>query len=211
METRIQKITSSAHNLSIHVIPGHFATVHAHVNYYLDMTGIKNYHQTAKKAAEALSYHFLSQPVETILCLDGTEEICAYLAEKISGCGLNGFNRDLSICIFTPEISSSGQLLLRDNMKSMFKNRYILIMAASITTGQTVRQALEYIQYYNGHTSGIAAIFSNLEDIDGIPVNSIFQTEDFPDYRVYEISDCPFCKSGIKIEALINRFGYSKL
>ena len=39
METRILEIKSKSNSkIKIGVIPGHFATNHSHVNYYIDMT-----------------------------------------------------------------------------------------------------------------------------------------------------------------------------
>ena len=34
---------------------------------------------------------------------------------------------------------------------------------------------------------------------------------DLPGYASYEFKDCPYCKQGIKLDALVNSFGYSKL
>lgn len=40
METRMREIHArNASKVKIGVIPGHFATNHSHVNYYVDMTG----------------------------------------------------------------------------------------------------------------------------------------------------------------------------
>ena len=42
METRLQEIRSRGNkNIKIGFIPGHFATNHSHVNYYVDLTSIK--------------------------------------------------------------------------------------------------------------------------------------------------------------------------
>ena len=45
----------------------------------------------------------------------------------------------------------------------------------------------------------------------GYPVNSIFDLKDLTDYVSYGSHECPMCRNGQKIDALINRFGYSKL
>ena len=42
MENRIVKFKSKeSAGLNLHAIPGHFATSHSHINYYVDVTSIK--------------------------------------------------------------------------------------------------------------------------------------------------------------------------
>lgn len=61
--------------LQIKIIPGHFATSHSHVNYYIDMTSIKTKHLMAKNAARELAANYINTAIDTIVCLDGTEII----------------------------------------------------------------------------------------------------------------------------------------
>ena len=58
METRILEIKSKSNSkIKIGVIPGHFATNHSHVNYYIDMTKIKTHHKVAKETRWQQSMH----------------------------------------------------------------------------------------------------------------------------------------------------------
>ena len=41
MEERIVKLYTKNSSIPLKVVPGHFATNHSHVNYYLDMTTLK--------------------------------------------------------------------------------------------------------------------------------------------------------------------------
>ena len=51
METRLHEIISNSNKkIKIGVIPGHFATNHSHVNYYIDMTGIKTHHKILQES-----------------------------------------------------------------------------------------------------------------------------------------------------------------
>ena len=53
MENRIVKFRSKESNLlNLHAIPGHFATSHSHINYYVDVTSIKTRASEAKEAAK---------------------------------------------------------------------------------------------------------------------------------------------------------------
>ena len=141
METRAIKVESQKNRrLSISIIPGHFATSHSHVNYYIDMTSVKCMHLMAKEAAAELATAFVSVPVETIVCLDGTEIIGAFLARAIAGSSLAGINRDQSIAVITPEINPSNQMLFRDNVQRMVYGKHVLLLVASVTTGKTINR-----------------------------------------------------------------------
>ena len=67
------------------------------------------------------------------------------------------------------------------------------------------------MQYYGGKVAGLSAIYSSTNEVDGIPVVSVFNQDELPDYHSYNYHDCPFCRQGIKIDALVNGFGYSKM
>ena len=55
MENRIVKFKSKeSGTLNLHAIPGHFATTHSHINYYVDVTSIKTRASEAKEAAKIL-------------------------------------------------------------------------------------------------------------------------------------------------------------
>ena len=50
-----------------------------------------------------------------------------------------------------------------------------------------------------------------MNEIDGYPVNSVFDSSDLPDFRLSEPDNCPDCKNGIKLDAIVNSYGYTKL
>ena len=59
MESRAIKIKSPKNSkISIKVIPGHFATNHSHINYYIDMTSIKHRHAMAYEAAATMAMKY---------------------------------------------------------------------------------------------------------------------------------------------------------
>ena len=213
METRFKEIKS--HNrplVSIRVMPGHFATRNSHINYYVDMTQIKCQHATARMAAQELAARYVQMtPIETIVCMDGTEVVAAFLAQAISEGDSRSMNAGSTIAILTPEINTSGQLMFRDNMQSMLWNRNVLLLVASATTGNTINQAIECIEYYSGRISSICAIFSAIPSIHGLAIQSIFTIDDVPGYATYAPADCPECKAKRKIDALVNSFGYSRM
>ena len=93
----------------------------------------------------------------------------------------------------------------------MHKGKHVLILAASITTGYTIQAAVEAVNYYGGIVAGLSAIFATTHECLGYPVTSIFDPTSLPDYASFDSRDCPLCKAGQHIDALVNSFGYSAL
>jgi orotate phosphoribosyltransferase len=213
MQSRAKKIQSAVNpSLQMEILPGHFATRNSHVNYYLNMTEIKSKHSMAREAGRFFASMMASStPVETIVCLDGTEVVAAYLAEALTKAENGNAMAGSNIDIVTPEFNHSGQFIFRDNVQSMIWNRQVLLLAASTTTGTTIEQAIQCIHYYHGIISSLAAIFSAVERIQNYTVHAIFGANELPDYEVYTSDNCPECKAGAKIDALVNSYGYSRL
>ncbi len=212
MENRKITFHSRTCNLKLGVYPGHFATRHSHVNYFIDLTTIKVRQSNAEEAANALVQLYKHNTiVDTIVCLDGTEVIGAFLAEKLTEKGFFSHNMHKSIYIVTPEIDSDGQMFFRKNIQPMIRDRNVIILMASVTTGITINRGWECIEFYGGKLAGISSIFSAISEYGHMPVNSLFTTSDIPNYHTYKKSECPYCKDGQRIEALVNGYGYSEL
>ncbi len=209
MENRIQSIESPKNRrIRIGIIPGHFATNHSHVNYYVDMTSIKTSHKMAKEAAAELAACYATTNIDTIICLEGTEMLGAFLAEHLSGQGINAGS---DIAVVTPELNMNGQMIFRDNTQKKIWGKQILLLISSASTGKSIMRAVDCLQYYNGCLAAIASIFSAIRESHGINVQAIFYAEDLPKYESFSSSDCPMCRSGQKVDAIINSFGYSKI
>ncbi len=207
------KIYSKAHpNIQLKAIPGHFVTPNSHVNYFLDMTTLKTRLSEASMVARELGRQvMISTVVDTIVCIDGCEIIGAFLAEELTRAGIYSRNAHKTIYIITPEYSTSGQMMFRDNYLPMVKDKNVLLLLASATTGKTVSKAIQTLTYYGASISGISAVFSAANSIVGIPVNSLFTTADIPDYTTYSSEKCTMCKEKKPIDAFANAFGYSKI
>ena len=115
----------------IRAIPGHFATRHSHVNCCIDMTKVKSQMFTAKAAARLFAESFANVPVETIITLERTKMVGAFLANELSHAGIN---INLDIAVISPEITDE-KLILRDNMLPYVKGRHVLLLSATSTTG----------------------------------------------------------------------------
>lgn len=199
-------------DIVLRVIPGHFVTAHSHINYYIDMSMMKARQNEANAIAAALSDRYLSSTIiDTIVCMDGCEVIGAYLANYLTTAGVISMNAHKTIYITTPEFNTNGQLIFRENMQPMIRDKNILLLLASATTGKTVSQSINGIQYYGGTVTGVSAIFSAASKVYDYPINALFTTADLPDYQTYDPGNCALCKSGQPVDAIANGFGYSRL
>lgn len=196
----------------LRVARGHFATNHSHINYYIDITYQKTRLSEAKDSAYDLVSHFINDtPVDTILCLDGTAVLGTCVAEELTKSGFRTINAHQTIYVLEPEYNANSQIIFRDNIKPMIQGKTVLVLMASVTTGFTAKRSMEAIHYYGGHVAGVAAIYRAVDEIAGYPVRSVYSVDDIPDYESYDYHDCPYCKKGQKIDALVNSFGFSAL
>ncbi len=191
---------------------GHFVTNHSHINYYIDITYQKTRLSEARDTAYQLVSNFINDtPVDTILCLDGTAVLGTCLAEELTKSGFRTINAHQTIYVLEPEYNANSQIIFRDNIKPMIKGKTVLVLMASVTTGYTANRSIEAIKYYGGHVAGVAAIYRAVDQVAGYPVRSVYSIADFPDYESYDYRDCPYCKKGVKVDALVNSFGYSEM
>ena len=197
-------------NLKLRLATGHFATSHSHLNYYIDLTMPKHRLSEAREVASALCSKFKSTTIiDTILCLDGTEVIGACMADELTRAGYMNMNAHRTIYVATPEHTSGSQLIFRDNTAPMIVGKHVLVLAASVATGYTAQAAVEAVRYYNGIPEGICSVFACIDECEGFPVYSVYKKADLDGYESHPSRECPMCKAGMKIDALVNSHGIS--
>jgi orotate phosphoribosyltransferase len=210
MAIQLIKYPSPNSNLSLRVAHGHFATSHSHINYFVDMTYTKHRLAEARQAARELAVKYRSSEyVDTILCLDGTEVLGACLAEELISEGIKTENEHNTLYVITPETTTGNMQIFRENIAHLIRRRRILILAASVTTGNAVLEAIEAVRYYGGIPVGICSIFSCLDTCGSFPVTTIFHSKVLGDYSSVPAGQCPLCKAGVKLDALVNSYGIS--
>ena len=173
------------HSIPLRIARGHFATSNFHVNCYLDMTYTK---------------HRLEE---------ATEVIATFLAQELIKKGIGITNEHKTIYVVTPELDSGHQLIFRSNIAHLIRNRHVLILAATIASGAMVLDAINAVRYYGGTPERICAVFSVGKKCGGIPITSIFNADFLPDYMCAPPADCPLCREGVKLDALVNAYGIS--
>ena len=206
------KVITKNKNLFLRVSKGHFATSHSHINYYIDVAMQKTRLSEAQAVArELVSYYNTSTIVDTILCLDGMQVVGTCLARRLTEGNFINVNAHQTIYVLTPEYASGGQIVFRDGLTSAVEGKHVLVLAASVTTGYTAKAAIEAVRYYGGQVVGVSSIFASTHECMGYPVVSAFDTDTLQDYAGYPAHECPMCRAGKKLDALVNSFGYSKL
>ena len=196
----------------LRIYPGHFVTPNSHINQYMDITPMKCRLAEAKTVAKLLAeVHIYSTPVDTIVCMDGTEVIGGFFADELTSAGVISMNMHKTIYVITPETNQAGQMVFKDSIQQWIRGKNVLLLLATATTGRTVAKAIESLKYYGAVLSGISAIFSVATKIAGIPVNSLFSAADLPEYHSWKQEDCPLCKAGMKVDAICNGYGFTPL
>ncbi len=199
-------------NVQLKVIDGHFAASHAHLNHYIDITTMKSRSNEAHGVAELVARRFsYGTPVDTIVCLDGMEVVGAYLADELTKAGILSTNAHKTLYVISPEHNSQGQILVRDNIQLAVRGKNVLLLMGIVSSGATLEVAMQSLKYYGAIISGAACIFSVPDAAAGVEIVAAFHPEDVPDYQFYAPHNCPLCKAGVRIDALVNSYGYSEL
>ena len=210
--TQYSKIFTAGCEAPLKITPGHFVSNHAHLNYYIDVTTLKTRSSEAHEIARSLALLYLNDMViDTIVCMEGTDVIGAFLSEELKSYGFLSTNAHKTIYVVHPEFNNNSQLIFRDNLIPEIRGKNVMILMAMVTTGKTLNKALECIQYYQGQLAGISAIFSDMDEVDGHQVFSVFSKKDLEDYGHWDYHDCPLCKAGKRLDALVNSYGYASL
>ncbi len=194
------------------VIPGHFTTSHFHLTHYLNLDDLKRNSARAREVAAELSIPYVSTTlVDTIVCMEGTEVIGAYLAEELSRQGTSVINAGSEIHVVTPLNNVNKQLIFQSSTQELIDEKNILLLVSSVSSGITIKSALECLSYYNGKAVGISALFNAFPDTSEQIINSLFTSEDFPDYKMLTPDECEMCKEGRKLDAIIMQGGYTRI
>ena len=89
--------------------------------------------------------------------------------------------------MISPEINSNNQMLFRDNNKAAINGKHVVLLLATTTTGETIRRALECIQYYGGEIEWVASLFGTINSVDGVEVETLFDENDVTGYAAYPV------------------------
>jgi orotate phosphoribosyltransferase len=213
MEEKAFKISLAKNPIiSIKVIPGHFTTGNAHTNNYLDVSGIKSSALVARDVAEELAIPYLtSHIIDTIVCMEKTEVIGAFLAHELQQHGTTVMNEGNEIHVVTPTNNVKGNMVFQDNIVEWISNKHILLLVASVSSARALHIGMECISYYGGILDGISALFVASPEKQKEKINALFTSEDIPGYKLFNTAECEMCKAGTKMDAIVSSEGYTKI
>lgn len=199
-------------DIIMNVIPGHYTTNHYHLSHYLNLDNSKTNSSLAKDVATEFAIPYLSSTlIDTIVCMEGTELIGAYLAEELAYEGTGVINSGRNIYVVKPMNNVNRQIIFKNNLESLITDHNILLLVSSISSGITLNGAIEALAYYGGNLVGVSALFNSLPKGLEQEVNYLFSKNDIPEYKMYKPTDCELCKSGRKLDAIIMQGGYTKI
>jgi len=198
--------------ISLNVTEGHFTTSHCHLTHFLDLSNLKSNSSLAKNVAvELVSPYLADTAVDTIVCMEGTEVIGAYMAQELLDEEKSPVNRGRQIHVVTPISNANRNLMFQSNMQELIHHRNIIVMVSSISSGMTLEMALECLNYYEGRVVGISALFNAYPERQVYKIHSLFTSKDIPGYMIYRPHECPMCREGHKLDAIIVQDGYIKI
>ena len=192
--------------------PAILQTNHSHVNYYVDMTAIKTSSTIAKKRASLLAQEYMmGTNIDTIVCLEGTEMLGAFLAQALSDASIPVLNAGHDINVITPELNASNQMIFRITPRKKFGAKMAATDGASFY-GQDHQSRGRMFAILQWKTGGDCSGFSargcreprHQDQFHLLP-------NDLPEYQSYGTGDCPLCAARKKIDAIVNSYGYSKI
>jgi len=198
--------------ISVQIAAGHFATSSAHRSHYIDIFELKSSSTAARHAARELAMPYLANTIiDVIVYMDGTEILAAYLADELLQAGSGVINEDSEILIVAPMIRADGHFIFHQSVHEKIRNKNVLLIVASMSTGATVDNVLDCLNYYDCKLAGISAVFSAVSEYKGKEIHALFSTKDIPDYCFCVPSECEMCGKGLKIDAVFNSEGYTEL
>ena len=196
--------------ISIKVIPGHFTNNSIHISHYIDVSRMKSNAMIARDVAQEMAMPYLSSTiVNTIVCMERTVVIGAYLAQELLQYGASVVNSGGDIHVVAPLSNINGNLVFQESSIGWISNQNIILLVASISSGRTVDSALECLAYYGGRVVGISTLF--VASPNTRKVNALFTADDIPEYRMFIPGECELCKAGQKLDAIISSEGYNKI
>jgi orotate phosphoribosyltransferase len=206
-------VSHRSERVFIHAMPGHFISSSKHLNYYVGTSDIKHNHDVSVDAAMLMARFYAERSIEvdTVLCLYETQALGAYLAHELSRPNMLNPNPNNTVYVLGPEYDAQGNIIFRDNLRKLITNKRVVLLISCITSGKTIQRAMESVAYYGGTVVGITSIFSAVDKINGVDVNTIFSKEDLPAYESYPSTECPHCRAGERVDAISNGYGYSLL
>lgn len=212
LHTRMVQFSSNKFGniVPIQAIPGHFVTSHSHVNYFIDLTMLKSSQEDAQKCAHALASQYKDiDSIDTIICLDGTGIIGAFLSVELQK--KTPASEHKKIYVICPECANNGQMFFRENVEPMVCEKNVILLMATVTTGISIAAAWNALSITAAISKAYVPYLVPLQTWTVLPsIISSPQTTFRATHRI-SAATVRFAKATRRLEALVNSYGYSQL
>ena len=158
--------------------------------------------------------HFATRHSHINYCIDVTAQKASLteataVAQQLAERYLAGTPIDAILCLDGTRVIGAclGRQLTRTDSPSVNAGHESYILRAE-------RDGCDRILFRDnagGQVAGIAAIYSSLREMEGVPVSALFDLSDLPDYASHDPEQCPLCRRGVPLDAEVNSFGYATI
>ena len=147
MDERLENLRSTKNpKARIKIMKGHFATSNSHLDTYIDMSTVKIRHNNAREAAKVLAQEYVTSTyVDTIVCLDETSVIGAFLAEQLADSTHMALSHKNNISVITPEYNGLGQIMFRQHPLRLERRSSVLLILYYIMEERFVEYVLSLV------------------------------------------------------------------
>lgn len=169
------------------LLSGHFALSSGnHSNRYLQCALVTQYPEYAKALADALAQKFADQEIDAVLGpAVGGIVIAQEVAQALSRAGKR------CRAIFCERVE--GKMTLRRGF-SLAAGEKVLAVEDVITTGGSVKEAIELAQAYGVDVIGVGTFIDRSSEAPdlGAPMKALLKVE----ASIFSPEECPLCKEG---------------
>jgi orotate phosphoribosyltransferase len=198
-------------HITLRVIPGHFTTSNSHLSHFIDVSGLKSNVSMAREVAKELSQAYLSTArIDTIVCMERTEVIGAFLAEELMASGVSAIDGG-DIHIITPISNNIGTLSFLTSMVGLLAGKNVLLLTTSVSSGRSLNGALDCLAYYQAKIIGISTLFRVASASPELKINALFTSDAVTGYKSFSSRDCELCRAGLPLNALISSEGFTRI
>jgi orotate phosphoribosyltransferase len=161
----------------------------------------------ARDIARELAMPYMSSTnVDTVVCMDKTETIGAFLANELLSAGVNRGN---DIHVVTPISNVNNNLVFKDSMLEWISGKSIILLVAMMISGRAVDRAMECLDYYGANVVGTSALFMAVHGEQKHKINALFTSDDISGYKLFSPGQCEMCKAGLPLDAMVSTEGYT--
>ena len=202
------KLPTNKSSLFLRVAKGHFATSHSHINYYIDVTTQKARLSEAKLSPRSWWLPISTAPSWTpcsVWTHAGHRHLSGQRADQRRFANMNAHQTIYVITPSTPAAARSSSATISPRWSR----------ASTSSSCRPPSPPATPCRRPSRRSTTTAAPWRACRPSSPLPTSVWasghlhLRPSSLPDYASFDSRDCPMCKAGQHIDALVNSFGYS--